>query len=124
MQYPDLYQYYNAIHPIPAAEWEEFEPNFSLHHFRPNDVLVKAGDTADTMYVLLDGIVKTFYEDQAGREYVKIFLSAFEIASPYLEIVNRVPSKCHIAASRRPRRCAFAILIWNSFFGIVSRTPI
>ncbi len=50
MQYPDLYQYYNRIHPIPEAEWEAFEPNFSQCRFKPHECLVKAGDTADTMY--------------------------------------------------------------------------
>lgn len=54
MQYPDLYQYYNRIHPIPEAEWEAFEPNFSQCNFKPHECLVKAGDTADTMYVLLE----------------------------------------------------------------------
>ncbi len=68
------------------------------------------------MYVLLEGIVKTFYEDAAGRAYVKIFLSPFEIASPYLEIVNRVPSKCYITALVPTTALRFRYLDLELFF--------
>lgn len=68
-----LRQHIEQISPLTDAEFEHVNTFFTLKKVRKNQYLVHEGDETKYEYLVLSGIYKVFFVDNAGREYIVQF---------------------------------------------------
>lgn len=92
----ELYQILNKIAPVSQNEWEIFRQNIQFKTLKAQEYLVQEGDLVEHFYYLSKGLVRIFYVDQDGNEFVKIFQNEGEIVGPYVQIIQNLPSTVYI----------------------------
>ncbi len=98
LPYQDLYDHYNSMTAIPVEEWIKFTNEARLRKIKKKETLLHVGENADKYYVVLDGILRMFYIDNNGNEFIKAFRQKFDLASPYGELIQQKPSRITIDA--------------------------
>lgn len=83
---------------VPKSEWEHIESLFTTSTFKKNEHLIEAGDTTNNMFIITKGLTRSYYIDLEGKEFNKIFLPEYEIASAYVESLKNIPSRLYIQA--------------------------
>ncbi|WP_343690979.1 Crp/Fnr family transcriptional regulator [Chitinophaga sp.] len=68
-----LRQHIEQITPLTDEEFEHVNTFFTLKKVRKNQYLVHEGDETKYEYLVLSGIYKVFFVDNAGREYIVQF---------------------------------------------------
>ncbi|MBP1652775.1 MAG: Crp/Fnr family transcriptional regulator [Bacteroidetes bacterium] len=68
-----LRQHIEAISPLTDDEFEYVKGYFTLKKVRKNQFLIHEGDDAKYEYLVLSGIYKVFFVDNAGKEYIMQF---------------------------------------------------
>ena len=98
MKYELLYNKFRELADISAKEWEHLESKFSHKKFKKNEYLLEAGSEPRFMNIILSGLTRSFYIDHNGKEFNKIFFSQGDIASAYVEMLSKQPSRLSIQA--------------------------
>ncbi|MDA9793404.1 Crp/Fnr family transcriptional regulator [Bacteriovoracaceae bacterium] len=98
MKYTELYEFFNNIQHIPVLEWEHLISCTHEKNIRKGELILRAGDAADSFNLIISGFMRMFYIDPKGREYTKSFRNKFDVASPYAEMLQSIPSRIYIDA--------------------------
>lgn len=98
VKYPQMLKKFNMLAEIPESEWEHLESLFTTSSFKKNQHLVEAGDATNNMFIITKGLTRSYYIDLEGKEFNKIFLAEYEIASAYVESLKNIPSRLYIQA--------------------------
>lgn len=98
VKYPHTYNKLKELADIPESEWLHLEQFFTPISFKKGDHIVRAGDTSENMYFITQGLTRSYYIDQEGKEFNKIFLAEGEVACAYVEILMKVPARLNIQA--------------------------
>ena len=98
VKYPQMLKKFNMLAEIPESEWEHLESLFTTSSFKKNQHLVEAGDATNNMFIITKGLTRSYYIDLEGKEFNKIFLAEYEIASAYIESLKNIPSRLYIQA--------------------------
>lgn len=96
VKYSQVYSKFKQLADIPESEWCELEQYFKVMKFKKGEHLVHAGDSTENMYIITKGITRSYYIEHEGKEFNKIFLAEYEIASAYVEILLNVPARLNI----------------------------
>lgn len=72
MQTEQAYNLLNTISPVTHEAWIEFQKLLEPIELKRNEYLVQEGDRVNFCYMLLDGVVRVFY-NKDGNEYNKTF---------------------------------------------------
>lgn len=101
----NLFSLFDSIFPMPAALKERLIQEFTVNDIEENSILLKEGNINKDAFVLLNGVAKSYYIDNNGKEVCTrimtenhIIISAtsfFEQKPSYENIVTLVP--CTIA---------------------------
>ena len=83
-----------------------------LDNMRPEsrpagELLVRAGDTGDNLYVLESGLVRLFYITPDGKERNKAFFAAGDVTGPVSAILNRTAAPFSIECLEPVEAIAF-----------------
>lgn len=97
-KYPLLKDKFTKLALIPEEEWKYVESLFQELSFNKNEHLLNAGDVTDSMYLILEGLTRSYFIDSEGKEFNKIFQAEGDIASAYVELLNQIPSRLNIQA--------------------------
>jgi CRP-like cAMP-binding protein len=95
---PILKSKFNSLAPIPESEWNHLLSLLTPMKFKKGDHILHAGDETDSMYIITKGLTRSYYIDFNGKEFNKIFLAENDIASAYVELLNKIPSRLNIQA--------------------------
>lgn len=68
-----LQQLVEAIHPLPAAEWEDFAGIWQPFSAKRREVLTAAGETENYLYCIVEGAQRVYYLDDQNREATLVF---------------------------------------------------
>lgn len=93
--------------PLPVSEWKKLVDQGRIIKLKKKEVLVRVDDNVQEGYVVLKGLLKMFYTDKKGKEYIKAFRVPFDSASPYGELIQGVASRITISAIEESEVFAF-----------------
>ncbi len=93
-----LYRFFDSLTPIPMHEWKRIESKFNKFSFKKGEVIQKTGTIPTHFYIIEKGIAKASYIGADGREFIKTFFSENDIASTYVEVLKKIPSRVEIRA--------------------------
>ena len=111
----EMYKHYSQMStipgtgyaPLPVSEWLKLTKQGRVIKLKKKEVLVRAQDKVEEGYVVLKGLLKMFYTDIKGKEFIKAFRVPFDSASPYGELIQEVPSRITISAIEESEVFAF-----------------
>lgn len=126
--YLEMFRHYSAMStiagsgqtPLPVEQWLKFAKIGRVIKLKKKENLIRVGDNVSEGYVVLSGLLRMFYTDSNGKEYIKAFRVAFDSASPYGELIQEVPSRITIAAIEDSEVFAFS---WKEFMRLSLNHP-
>jgi CRP-like cAMP-binding protein len=83
---------------LPQAELDFFNHKLFLKNFQKGQNLLTIGEKADNFYYLKKGLVRLYYIDSKGNEFIKSFQCEGEIVAAYAEAIQGIPSEVTVEA--------------------------
>ena len=77
---------------------ELLEQHFSLRKLDEKTHLINAGDYAQDVYFILDGILRVYYIDHSGNEVNQQFYQPGEVIAPMVSLTNDEPCQFYLQA--------------------------
>lgn len=93
-----IHAFLNRISAIPEELWVECHHLFSVHHFKRDEYLLHAGDVGTYAYYVDEGLVRLFYTNENGREFVKSFAAADDFCGSLNSSLFKTPCRFSIQA--------------------------
>ncbi|AUC22397.1 MULTISPECIES: Crp/Fnr family transcriptional regulator [Polaribacter] len=78
----------NNFHKLPPESYQKFLELTELKKFNNKDVLTKTGDKPTDLYILKRGIVRSYYEDENGKEYIRSLFVPFSSTGSFGALVS------------------------------------
>lgn len=83
----------NNFHELPPESYQKFLALTNLKKFSNKHVLTKYGDTPTDLFILKSGIVRSYYEDEKGKEYIRSLFTPFSSTGSFGALVSKKPSE-------------------------------
>lgn len=87
-----------------AQQWLQ---SMSVQHFAAGDMLVRAGERSNTLYLLDSGLVRLFYTTPDGKERNKAFFGAGQVTGPVSAAMTAAVAPFSIEALEPTESIAF-----------------
>lgn len=98
MKYYSIFEFARSKSSISEEEWLEFEPVLNFTTWKKSSILKSPGEKADSVYIVLKGILRNYFVAPSGREITKIIRGAGGIIAPYQELLAKTDIKYFIQA--------------------------
>ena len=72
-----LVNFINNFHVLPKESFEKFQKLTELKKFSSKEILAKYGETPKDLFILKSGIVRSYYTDEKGKEYIRSLFTPF-----------------------------------------------
>lgn len=115
MESEAIYNSLNSISPITKDAWEELQILFKPLEIERNEYLVREGSKVNTCYLLTDGVVRVFYNNE-GNEYNKTFFIPGMFPTPITALLSDSPSLLSFQALLHSRLIRFSYKGFRSLF--------
>jgi CRP-like cAMP-binding protein len=84
--------------PLGDEDWAALAAVATPLQLERGEHLLRDGDPATRVAVVLEGLLRHYYVDARGREAIKAFRGPLDVSAPYAEILLGRPSRTHIQA--------------------------
>ena len=91
MEPDQVYESCQRISPIPAQDWDAFQGLMEPLSLKRNEYLVSEGSRVKYAYLLLEGVIRVFYNKE-GNEYNKTFFIPGMFPTPLTALLTGTPS--------------------------------
>lgn len=105
-----LETFLQAIYPISNKAWEDFKQCWEAHEFKRKTVLTQAGTTERYLYFVIEGVQRSYYLTEEGRDVSIIFTYPFSFSGVADSFLNQTPSLYHFETLSKSRllRCEYS----------------
>jgi len=86
-----IYNHLNSISPLSEDSWADLELLFEPLELNRNDYFIREGSKANYCYILMEGVVRVFYNNE-GNEYNKTFFITGTFPTPLTALLSQSPS--------------------------------
>ncbi len=87
-----------SLSDIPDQEWEYFSGQIGECGYRPNDLLVRAGEPMREFFFIISGLVRFYYSTEDGKEFNKAFALENHFVGSFGAEVGQEPCRFSIQA--------------------------
>lgn len=88
----NLSNFINNFHKLPKDSFKKFSELTELKSFSSKEILTKYGETPKELFILKSGIVRSYYTDEKGKEYIRSLFTPFSATGPLGALVLGKPS--------------------------------
>lgn len=93
-----LHRALNRLSAIPDDQWSALQELLREKFVQKGETFVEIGDRTGEMGFVVSGLLRKYYLNEEGQEFIKGFSWENEIASPYASLITGQPSNIHIEA--------------------------
>lgn len=93
VKYPVLFTVIQSLSPIPETEWKQLESISAIKMVPKNTQLLRIGEVASHLGLLVTGSVRMYYLDDEGKEFNHAFMFEGSVFAGYPSLVSGMPSK-------------------------------
>jgi len=104
---------------LDQSQRETLARHFVLRHFPKNTIVIHEGDDTNSLYVVLEGKVKVYLADEAGKEVVLNTQGAGE----YFGEVSLLDDGPRSASVITTEECQLAVLMKQDFIDCLTENP-
>lgn len=116
MKYKFLFNKINSIQPITETAWLELEKLFLEYELTKNSFLVREGEIAKDCFMLLEGVVRVFFNND-GVEYNKTFFIEGTYPTPLSSLISKSPSELSFQTLTNSKLIKFSYSKFRNLFG-------
>ncbi len=91
MEIENIYTTFNSISPITDEAWADFQLLIEPLALEKNDYLVREGSKVNYCYLLIEGVVRVYY-NKDGNEYNKTFFTPGMFPTALTALLSDAPS--------------------------------
>jgi CRP-like cAMP-binding protein len=91
--YTTYYNFIKSIYPLPKKDFELLLGHSKGRQLNAKTILVELGKNPDTMYLLVKGVVRSFFILENGKEITKTLFSDLELCSSFSALIKGKPSE-------------------------------
>jgi CRP-like cAMP-binding protein len=73
----NLHDFINNFHLLPEKSFQNFAKLTQLKKFSEKDILAKYGEIPKELFILKSGVVRSYYTDEKGKEYIRSLFTPF-----------------------------------------------
>lgn len=93
----NLINFINSFHILPEESFKKFQKLTKLKKFNSKDILAKYGETPKELFILKSGVVRSYYSNEKGKEYISSLFTPFSATGPLGALVSNKPSNLSYA---------------------------
>lgn len=82
----------NNFHVLPEASFQKFLAISKLTNRSSKDVLAKVGETPKELFILKKGVVRSYYTNDKGKEYIRSLFTSFSATGALGALILDKPS--------------------------------
>tara|TARA_Y100000588_G_scaffold362370_1_gene424017 strand:- start:138 stop:734 length:597 start_codon:yes stop_codon:yes gene_type:complete len=97
-QLAHMHAFLDRISPILDTLWAPCSHIFSVQQFGRDEYLLRAGDIGTYAYYVDEGLVRLFYTNDSGREFIKSFSTADDFCGSFSSSLFKTPCRFSIQA--------------------------
>ena len=97
MDHSQIHQTINNIRPITPEAWHDFQRLIEPLELKRNEYLVYEGSRVNSCYLLIDGVVRVFFNKE-GNEYNKTFFIPGMFPTPITALISDSPCQLSFQA--------------------------
>ncbi|MBY0517205.1 MAG: Crp/Fnr family transcriptional regulator [Bacteriovoracaceae bacterium] len=86
---------------VPSEEWSAFVGLFQEMKCAKGEILLSPGDEAKSVFLVQEGIIRNYFNDEKGKELTKVFRTRGGLIGPYAEILVGEKSRYYIQATTK-----------------------
>ncbi len=110
-----LRSHLEKISPMTDDAWAELEPLFKTKTLKRNEYLLREGARVNDCYLLLDGVIRVFY-NKMGNEYNKTFFTPGMFPTALTALLSDSPSLISFQALTPCQLIAFSYRQFRALF--------
>jgi CRP-like cAMP-binding protein len=88
-----LIDFINKINPIPRESRDKLFSLIRLKELKKGDSIAKLGETPNDFYILRSGVIRSFYTDEKGKEYIRHLFTSSKVTGALGALVLDKPSR-------------------------------
>lgn len=62
---------------------------FHPKHYNKKDIIVRAGEVQHFVYIILEGVARSYVVDKSGRDNIRTFFTPISVIAPLQSLVNK-----------------------------------
>lgn len=88
----NLINFINSFHVLPKESFNKFQNLTQLKKFSQKDILAKYGETPKELFILKSGVVRSYYTDENGKEYISSLFTAISSTGALGGLIQEKPA--------------------------------
>jgi CRP-like cAMP-binding protein len=88
-----LSAFINNFHVLPKESYQKFLALTELKTISSKGILAKVGDTPKELFILKSGVVRSYYTDEKGKEYIRSLFIPFSATGSFGALISNKPSE-------------------------------
>ncbi len=88
-----LSEFISSIEDIPKESLDKFLSLVRLKKFKKGDSIAKVNQIPNDIYILTEGIIRSFYTDENGKEYIRHLFTPYRATGALAALILKKPSK-------------------------------
>ena len=88
----NLVKFINNFHVLPEKSYKKFHDLTELKKFSNKDILANYGETPKHLFILKSGVVRSYYTDEKGKEYIRSLFTQFSATGALGALILDKPS--------------------------------
>lgn len=78
---------------LPERSHQDFINLAKQKFFKKNEIIAKTGSIPKDFYIIESGIVRSFYQDESGKEFTRSFFIKYKSTGALAALISKTPSK-------------------------------
>lgn len=115
MDIDSIHFVFNRIHPIKDEAWNDLQALFQPVNLDKNEYMVRNGERTQFVYILLDGVMRVFYNKE-GNEYNKTFFMPGSFPTAITSLISGAPSQLDFQALLPSKLVRFSYVEFKKLF--------
>ena len=88
-----LFDFFNEINPIPKKSSDKLFSLVRVKKLKKGDRVVNLGEIPNEFYILKSGVIRSFYTDEKGKEYIRHLFTPFRATGALGALILDKPSR-------------------------------
>lgn len=98
MSYHQFIRFFSQLTDVPPEEMDKALSIFQPRQLKKNGFFVRAGEIPDSVGFLISGILRLYYIDENGTEFIKSFCVENNVIAAYSALLLNEPARLFIQA--------------------------
>lgn len=109
---------FNHFSPMDDSEWSKLRGIATIKKLKKNEYFFVPGNDPSDFAIVMKGVMRHYYVDNDGKEWVKMFATDLGLVGPHSESLQKIPVRTYIQAVTD---CELAVVPYADFYRLTEK---